>query len=201
MSRIRPRLCRRAWLVAVALLVSGYASAVTVEGNDYPNTLRVADRALSLVGVGVREVTFLNLDVYTMGVYVQSRTCDHSKLVASDEVKMLRMRFLRDVPGEKMRAGMQETVDRRTSKNASARLRAQVRAFVSQFGEEIAAKTTAELVYVPSKGTTALHSGKPLGPATPGYEFQKVLWSIWFHPDSCCPNLVEGVDATCRGQK
>ncbi len=201
MSRTRPRLCLHAWLVAVALLVSGYASAVTVEGNDYRNTLRVAGKNLSLVGVGVREVTFLNLDVYTMGVYVENRTCAHSRLVAGDEVKMLRMDFLRDVPGEKMRGGMQETFDRRTSKNASATLRAQIRAFVSQFGEKIAAESTAELIYVPGKGTTTLLNGKALGPAIRGYDFQKMLWSIWFHPDTCCANLIEGIDATCRGQR
>ncbi len=201
MSRIRRHLFRRMWLIAVAVLVSGYASAVTVEGNHYPNTIRHAGANLSLVGVGVREVTFLNLDVYTMGVYVENRTCDHSRLVANDEVKMLRMDFLRDVPGEKMRSGMQETFDKRTSKHASARLRAQIRAFVSQFGEDIPAKTTAKLVYVPGTGTTTLLDDKALGPAIRGYEFQKVLLSIWFHPDTCCANLMEGIDATCKGGK
>jgi hypothetical protein len=195
MSNLR----RRTSLVALALLISGYASAVTVEGNRYPNTIRHADKPLSLVGVGVREVTFMNLDVYTMGVYAETRTCSHSRLVANNEVKMLRMDFLRNVPGEKMRSGMQKTFDQRTSKNASSKLRSKIRMFVNQFGAEITEKTTAKLVYVPGQGTSTLINGKALGPAIPGHEFQKVLWSIWFHPETCCSNLIEGIDAMCKG--
>jgi len=61
----------------------GESQAVTVEGNVYPGSVRVANKNVSLVGVGVREVTFMNPDVYTMGVYAETKTCKHSKLVGS----------------------------------------------------------------------------------------------------------------------
>jgi hypothetical protein len=184
--------------IGLGLMGPGVGRALKEGGNHYPARLVVEGRQLELVGAGTREVTFMNIDVYTMGVYSEQASCESRQLVQQDVAKLIQMDFLRDVPGGKMASGLSETFERRTPKDASPELRAQIRTFVRLFKKDIPRGSRARILYVPGQGTTLSVAGKPLGAALPGQAFQKVLWAIWFHRDSCCPSLLEKIEQTCK---
>ncbi len=62
----------------------------------------------------MREVTMFHVDVYSMGAYVEHRTCDPARLVESDEAKVLRLHFVRDVGADEMRENTKKSFDKRT---------------------------------------------------------------------------------------
>ena len=172
--------------------------ALTVSGNDYPPTATADGKTLHLVGAGVREKTVFDVDVYTMGVYTETKTCEHEKLVATDEAKRLRLDFVRDVPADKMKAALRESFGKKTPKTAPATLKGQIDGFLELFQKELVDGTSVVVTYVPGKGTTVTVDGKKRGAVIPGQEFQKVLWAIYFEKEICCPNLLKGIDKTCK---
>lgn len=76
-------------------------------GVSVPDTVSVDGKSLVLNGVGLREATLFKVDVYVAALYVERRTADAAGLVSSDEVKQLRIRFVRDISRDDMLENMQ----------------------------------------------------------------------------------------------
>lgn len=188
-------------IVFALLLVPFQAMALTVEDTTYPDTVTLEGRTLKLVGAGLREKTIFKVDVYTMAVYVEKHTCNQLKLVHSDQPKLIRMDFVRDIPADKMKGTMTKNFAKRTPKNASADLKARIEAFLALFNEKVPDKTQVRITYVPGKGTSIYINGKQRGETISGLDFQKVLMDIWFNRDTCCPHLLEDIRATCKAKK
>ena len=153
------------------------------------------------MGAGVREKTVFKVDIYTMAVYVENRSCNHLKLVHSDQTKMIRMDFVRDIPGDKMMANMRGNFEKRTPKDASPALKKKIGDFLALFKDDVPDKTSVRVIYVPGKGTSIYYGGKQRGPTIEGHPFSKILWDIWFNRDTCCPNLIEDIRDTCRERR
>jgi hypothetical protein len=183
-------------LTAVTILVPVAALAITVEGTKYEDSTNVEGKTLKLVGAGLREKWFF--DVYTMGVYTESGTCDPSNLINADEVKYLRLNMHRDVSAEKMSSTIGESFEEHMPKGASAELKQQRKTFESYFKKECKEGNVLEFIYVPGKGTIMKQNGKSMGPVLAGKQFQEVLWGIYFGKDSCCDDLVEDILESCK---
>lgn len=188
----------RVLAVVAIVLIAGRGQAYTFKGVEFPPTLQVGGRTVKLVGVGMREVTVFHVDVYVLGAYVEHRTCDPARLVESDEVKVLRLRFVRDVGADKMRENMAKSFRKRTPPDAPDDLKRRIRDFVGLFGIEAKAGMDVEVRYLPGQGTTVLVNGRQRGETVAGHDFIRVLWDIYFNPDTCCPSLRQGVLKSCR---
>lgn len=73
------------------------AEAGEKAGVTLPDTITVAGKPLVLNGMGLREATFLGIDVYVAGLYLEHPTSNAGQIIGSDEVKLLVLRFVRDV--------------------------------------------------------------------------------------------------------
>jgi hypothetical protein len=62
-----------------------------------PDTISVGTKVLALNGMGLREATWLKVDVYVAGLYVEHVSSDPTKIVAAEEMKVIVLRFKRDV--------------------------------------------------------------------------------------------------------
>jgi hypothetical protein len=181
--------------LVVLLAIPAFASAVTVEGKNYPPKITVEGVTLKLIGAGLREKWMF--DVYAMGAYTASGDCGTKKIVEADEVKYIRLDMLRDVSAEKMRDAIAESFDKNMPANASKELKEQRKTFFGYFKNEMTEGTKLEFTYVPGTGVTAKQNGKSLGAPLAGVEFQKVFWSIYFGPKTCCEDLREQVLSVC----
>jgi len=189
---------RKPLIAALCLAVPLVALAVTVEGNTYAGTATVEGKTLKLVGAGLREKWLF--DVYTMGVYTESGSCDTRKLIRADEAKYLRIDMLRDVSAKKMGSTLAESFGQHMPENASAELKQQVKRFRDYFKDECTEGTVIEMYYIPGKGTVIKQSHKQLGPPMTGVAFQQVLFDIYFAKDTCCEGLKEDILEMCGKQ-
>lgn len=83
-------------MLLVAAL-AGSSLAGRKAGVTMPDTVVIAKQQLVLNGMGLREATWLDIDVYVAGLYVQHPTSNADALIRNDEVKQLVLQFVRDV--------------------------------------------------------------------------------------------------------
>ncbi len=169
--------------------------ALTVEGNKYSQTTVIAGKKLKLIGAGVREKWLF--DIYTMGAYTESGTCELKSIRYKDEVKYLQINMLRDVSKKNMTTALREALENNTPKNASEELKKQIRNFTS-YVNKCDKGTVMEMIYIPGKGTTLKYNGKQYGSIIKGKDFHVVLWDCYFSSKTCCKGLKSQILKTCK---
>ena len=95
-------------LASASAVLFGVAPALakTCEGIALPEQLSIDGKKLVLNGMGVREATVFNVNVYVAGLYLENRSKDGEKIAASEEYKRMQLVFVRDVS----RADMAEAI-------------------------------------------------------------------------------------------
>jgi hypothetical protein len=84
-------------IAAAVMAGPGEAQAGKLAGVTMPDTITVAGKPLVLNGMGLREATFLKIDVYVGGLYLEHTSSNPAAIIAADEVKQLVLRFVRNV--------------------------------------------------------------------------------------------------------
>lgn len=100
-----------AWVLTVLILLVGRTTpvtAATLDGVSLPNSVTVAGRQLVLNGIGLRTYSILGIHIYVAGLYLQQRSSDPAAILRSPEVKLLDVRFLRDVDASDARRSWQQ---------------------------------------------------------------------------------------------
>jgi hypothetical protein len=182
-------------LCSALLAIPALAAALPVERNDYPDTVVLQGKTVKLIGAGLR-VKWI-FDVYMMGAYSESGSCDTSVIIGKDESKYLKINMLRKVTADKMIKTMSESFDDRLARKPNTALREQCNRFLSYFKEDLPKGVVLECAYVPGEGVTMKQNGRVLGPAIPGDGFMKVVWDIYFGSDTCCKGLKKQILKTC----
>ncbi len=83
--------------LCLVLAISTVAVAAEKGGVTMPNTKTVEGKSLVLNGMGLREATVFNVDVYAAGLYLETKSKDGKAIAASDQTKQLMLHFVRDV--------------------------------------------------------------------------------------------------------
>ncbi len=93
------------------VFISSLAYAGTFYHVDLPDAESAQGKKLVLNGMGLREVTILGLDVdvYVGGLYLEKKSTDAKEIINSTDLKIIKMKFLRDVSGGKSKNAWQET--------------------------------------------------------------------------------------------
>ena len=175
--------------LVLALAATAPAGAATKAGTTLPDSVQVEGKTLVLNGLGLREATFLKIDVYVAGLYVEKKTSDPSALLAPG-TKQLVMHFVRSVGKADIVKSWQEGVD----KNAKSQVAAVKERFERVYSvmSDVAEGDQMVLTEVPGKGVTFALKGKDLV-TVPGEDFSRVLWSIWLGNEPPNPDLKEGL--------
>jgi hypothetical protein len=152
-------------------------------GVNVPDALSIDGKQLVLNGMGLREATLFKIDVYVAALYVEHRSADAAAIVTSEEVKQLRIRFVRSVS----RGDMLEYMRRGFMAGAGASWAAleerfnQLKAWMPalQSGDEFV------ITYRPSIGIDVQRGSLSLGPI-PGKDYADVAFRVWLgeHPPS-----------------
>jgi hypothetical protein len=72
-----------------------------------PDRVTIEGKQLILNGMGLREATVLNVDVYVSGLYLERRATEGEQIARSEQWKQMRLEFLRDVEREDMVANLE----------------------------------------------------------------------------------------------
>jgi Chalcone isomerase-like len=100
-------------IVIVALALRGpHAGAAEISGVKLPDQVTVQGKTLKLNGTGLRQATFLKINAYAAGLYLENGMHDGDAIANSDQAKSIEMVFMRDVSAKQMADAFQEGFDK-----------------------------------------------------------------------------------------
>lgn len=172
---------RRALAIAVLGLVAlvvdlGVAAAGEKAGVKMPDKLTVAGKTVVLNGLGIREATMFNVNVYVAGLYLEKKTSNADEVVNSEQVKVLHLIFVRDVD----RSDITEAWSTQFKKNGADMVK--LKSQINQLNGWMAAMEEGDAMtftYVPQRGVNVVVKRAQKGVIT-GSDFQHAFFAIWF---------------------
>ncbi|MCX5741898.1 MAG: chalcone isomerase family protein [Proteobacteria bacterium] len=163
--------------IAAMVALTGTAAADSrLAGVTMPDTIAVDGKPLTLNGMGLREATFLKLDVYVAGLYVERVSSNPGLLIARDEVKQLVLRFVRDVD----RSDIVKAWNDGFRNNATVPIKT-IQPLIDQFDGWMPAfrkGDTLMMTYVPGQGVNVKVNNVQKGVINQA-DFARSLFAIW----------------------
>lgn len=177
--------------LALALAGAGAASAVAGEKGDVemPDRLTVAGKALVLNGMGIREATMFDVNVYVAGLYLEKKTRDGGEVINSEQVKRLDLVFVRDVD----RDDVTDAWSTQFKKNGADMVK--LKASIDRLNSWMSGMDEGQklsFTYEPGKGLTVVVKGAVKG-TIPGADFGRAFFAIWFGPSPPNKGLKNGL--------
>jgi len=158
-------------------LSAGLALAGELEGVSMPDSITVDDAQLVLNGMGLREATFLKVDVYVAGLYLEARSSDPQEILDSEQVKRIVMHFVyKKVEQKKIAKGWTEGLEANTADRFE-----QYRAPLERLNgwmEDMLAGDTMTFTAVPGHGLDVEVKGRHKGTIDDA-AFARDFWAIW----------------------
>ncbi|MEM7609665.1 MAG: chalcone isomerase family protein [Myxococcota bacterium] len=144
------KLSRRALLPLAALLTLLFAlpeSALArrCEGVNMRNSIEVDGQTLVLNGMGVREATVFNVNVYVAGLYLPEANSDGGAILSANGLKRIVLHFVRDVTREDMEEALRDSF-------GNAGVANQIGRFARMLPEEINEGTVLTFTHRPGAG-------------------------------------------------
>jgi hypothetical protein len=175
------------WVIALGLGLALSAEAREVAGKELPEAVDVGDATLRLNGAAVQRKFFWN--IYSVALYLESPTRSPQQAVATDQVKRIHLRMLRDASRAQVADALRNGV-RSNSPNLGdieERLQRLLSALPDvKLGDEIT------VTYVPGKGTT-LHSDRKGDLVVEGKDFADAFFRIWLGDSSGIARVRRGL--------
>ncbi|MCC7538375.1 MAG: chalcone isomerase family protein [Deltaproteobacteria bacterium] len=173
------RLAATVVLSLLSLVAASPAWARECEDVTMPDSVTVDGTRLVLNGMGVREATALQVNVYVAGLYVESRSRDGNAIASSDTRRRLVLHFVRDVSRADIVGAFNEGFGH--SGQAGA-LRAQIRQLTGWMADMHEGEKLT-FTYVPSTGLT-VQVGRRTRGTIAGAAFAQAFFGIWLgaHP-------------------
>lgn len=148
-------------ILSLVLAIPDLASARACVGVQLPDSVVVDGTTLVLNGMGIREATALQVDVYVAGLYLPARSRDAATILGTDAPRRITMRLVRDVSREDALDGF-TTGLRRNSPDDLDALRPAI-ARLRGFFRDMEEGETVTITYVPGHGTEIAINGTPRG--------------------------------------
>ncbi|NUN13239.1 MAG: chalcone isomerase family protein [Myxococcales bacterium] len=165
-----------ALILSFCVLLPLNLSARSKEGVSFPDSITVDGKTLVLNGLGTREATVFNVNVYVAGLYLEQKSSDAAAILSSTGTKRLVLKFVRDVERDDIVDAWSDGFE----KNAKGQLGA-LKSKISKLNGWMADMAEGEnlsFTYIPQKGTTVEINGKSKG-TIDGDDFARALFSIW----------------------
>jgi len=169
-------------LVVLALPLVAGAVVEPKSGVEYPDQIIVHETAtLNATGVGLREKTFLKVDVYTIVSYVMDGTDlgdNHGEaLINLDSGKKLQMDLRRGFSKAKLISAFSDVIDDNYEDQSA--FAEDMATFFAYFTRDAEKGDVIEFMYCPQEKLVTTVNGEEMG-TIDNFEFVKALWSVWF---------------------
>jgi hypothetical protein len=195
------RYVRFASLLALILLMMPWTAGAIVEPDtemEYPDTVTIetdgASHTLTVTGVGLREKTFMKVNVYAIVSYVSEGT--HLKgdlgkaLLELDAPKMIRMDLVRGFSREKLCNAFKDVIEENYDDRAP--FESDMEAFLTYFTADAQEGDVLVFTYLPGMGLKTELNGEEKE-IIKNFEFVKALWTVWFGEDPASDGLKENL--------
>jgi hypothetical protein len=171
-------------LAVVLVVAPQHAFARRCAGVSMRGTVEVDGQTLVLNGMGIREATVFNLDVFVAGLYLPEASTDGAAIIRARGLKRLVLHFVRDVPRDGLASGLTDSF--------GAGLANQVRRFTGMLPAEITEGTIITLTYRPGGGLEVTVNGRRRG-AISGDAFAGAFFRFLIGPNPPNSGLKRGL--------
>lgn len=182
------RILRTISLVALVGLLMPLSAGAIVEPDtkvEYPDktTIEVGGEVHDLVvtGVGLREKTFMKVDVYTIVSYVAAGVALEDdkgvNLMLVDAPKQLRMDLRRGFSREKLINSFKDVIEKNYDDTSA--FDKDMADFFAYFADDAQENDVLIFTYVPGLGLTTNLNGEDKGVIS-NFAFTQALWTVWF---------------------
>ncbi|MDX1440558.1 MAG: chalcone isomerase family protein [Rubricoccaceae bacterium] len=182
------QLCSTAILTIVLGL--GTVHAKECEGVSFPEQMKSEGVALKLNGLGLRQATIFNVDVYVAALYVTQPSKDANAILKSAAPKELILHFVRDVGSSDLSKGWHEGFENNAKSQLPA-LKDRIEAFKGMM-TDVKKGEVLRLTYKPGAGVR-VEVNKAVKGTIKGDDFAQALFSIWLGPNPPNAGLKTGL--------
>lgn len=177
--------------MAGAMMNAWMALAVAAAPADFAPTQTAGGKKLVLNGTGTRQATIFNIDVYAAGLYLETVSHDAAAVLASPQIKKLDMRFLRDVPADKMREGWMDAIARICEPATCVSLKAAMERLNALITKDLAQGDVLGILFTREAVELSLN-GAPLGRVVDS-GFAQAMPAIWLGANPPNASLKSGL--------
>jgi hypothetical protein len=160
----------------VSLVQPTDASAASCAGVTHADSVTVDGTSLKLNGLGIREATVFQVDVYVAALYVPSTSNKTSELIDPSTKKKLVLSFVRGVDRSDIVSAYRESF-----KNAAGSDYSKLKGKLEKLNSWMTSVKDGQdqvYTYVPGEGVTVEVAGKTKGTISRG-DFARYFFSIW----------------------
>lgn len=164
-------------LLGALLAFAPAADAATCEGTgvSHADTATVNGKTLVLNGMGIREATVMNINVYVGALYMPAKTQDASKVINDDVEKQIVLKFVRDVDKSDVTKAWTDSI---TKNGGLPTYQAQLDQ-LNGWMQDMKTGDSMTYTYVPGTGLKIKVNSSEKGTIA-GAEFMKLFFKIWF---------------------
>src|SRR4051812_36731362 len=90
-------------LALVQIFIGSTCFGSSVDEHIFQDSINFDGKTLRLNGTGIRKATIFNVEVYAAGLYLEQKSLNALEILNSKSVKIIEMKFLRDVSSDKMK--------------------------------------------------------------------------------------------------
>lgn len=159
--------------VALVLATASPAYARRCEGVSLPETISVDGTQLTLNGMGIREATVLQVNVYVAGLYVVTPSRSADEILGSDTTKRMVLHFVHEVS----RAQVIEAFTEGFQRNAPGTPGNKINQLLGG-ATDMHEGDTMTFTYVPGRGTTLVVNGVTKA-TVEGADFGRAVMSLF----------------------
>ncbi len=193
------KFARMVSLFVLIILLLPLASGAIVEPETemtYEDTVaidsEVGGHILTVTGVGLREKTFLKVNVYVIVSYVVEGTVLEGDqglaLLNLDAPKMIRMDLVRGFSREKLVNAFKEVIEENYDDLSTFQV--EMDEFFAYFKNDAQEGDELVFTYIPNVGLQTVLNGEDMG-LIANFEFVKALWTVWFGEKPASDGLKE----------
>jgi len=170
---------RRETLLAACLTVCLPSAAWCGElaGVTLPEQTIVEESTLVLNGMGLREATWLNIDVYVAGLYLEAKSSDADTILRSEGPKRIVFVFVRSVGRKKLIQEWDDSLEANVGEDF-ATLADRVEMLHGWIPNAVRKGDEMSLTYLPGQGVVVEIKGEVMG-TIPGADFARALFTMW----------------------
>jgi len=157
----------------------GLAHGKECKGVSFPEQMQSEGSTLKLNGLGLRQATFLKIDVYVAALYVVETSSDANTILKASGPKELILHFVRDVGRTDLSKGWDEGFENNASSQLPA-LKERIEAFKGLM-TDMKTGQRLRIAYKPDAGIRVAVGDAAKGTIA-GDDFARALFSIWLGP-------------------
>ncbi len=173
-------------LAAIALVPLSAPSAAELDGIVMPDMRMVDGTRMWLNGMGLRTYSILGIHIYVAGLYLERRSDNSDSILQSPELKLLDIRFVRDVSAREARNAWRTGFDSNCRPPACSLDPGNVQRFLAAVPPVHKGDETTLLFS--SKGVVVTLNGHPMGDITDPH-FAKTMLATFIGPVPPTPRL------------